>query len=797
MSLINLLSVGPGTSIYHLLVLLALGAMGGIALIEWRHTGNPDHRRILWAFGGLVALRLPLLLVEPQLGVADANVPAILAPFIGGMEVASLAVLGWAFLAPTLGQRVGRLYLLGGLGAAILCAVTFLPVWRMELARYPNLLYIAFWQQTFWYIVSLLLALVPALLLLLRPQEDKQSPAVAGFAILFLGFIFLTVGSLSLTTHRWNLESYALIGWGRFIHLLGYPLFAVAVYRTALQDMWAYRHELQAMSEESLRQARELHFLVEISRVLGDSLNLDTILQHVVESVTLALNADRCAIFLTDPSEPETIQLAAQYIPLQREKRLTEQPTIPLSEQPTLAYVLQRRKQLLLNTEADNPRLQALYRLLGCQQTGPTIVQPLFRQRRVLGALVVGDDHSQRTFGPNEGRLCQSIATQISATLENVNLYRGLKIQARQLAELLQLREEEVRRRTAILENITEGVIVSDGEGCVAGVNAAAEHILGTPRQRLMGRPLEHLVGDVTFSSNSNWKLIAQSNTPLQTIFELEGKIVYISAAPVLTPAGDQLGTVAVLRDVTRETESERTKSEFITAISHELRTPLTAIRGYAEALTSGMVGAMDSAQSHFVTVIRDNALRMASLSDNLIAVAQIEKGFLQLEYGEVDLNSLIDDTVRSFQSQIEAHQLETSLELGDLPPIEADPARMQQALGNLISNAVKFTYPGGRITIGASMLYGDSEQSTPHCAIWVEDTGIGISSEEKNHIWERFYRPANPLAAETSGLGVGLSVVKSLVEAHGGRVWLESTLGTGSKFTILVPVKHAHPVDD
>ena len=144
MSLINLLSVGPGTSVYHLLVLLALGAMGGIALIEWRHTGNPDHRRILWAFGGLVVLRLPLLLTEPWLGVSDANVPALIAPFLGGIEVASLTVLGWAFLSPVLSRRAERAYLIAGLGLAFLCSVTFLPSWRATLAHYPNLLYISF-----------------------------------------------------------------------------------------------------------------------------------------------------------------------------------------------------------------------------------------------------------------------------------------------------------------------------------------------------------------------------------------------------------------------------------------------------------------------------------------------------------------------------------------------------------------------------------------------------------------------------------------------------------------------------
>jgi len=344
-------------------------------------------------------------------------------------------------------------------------------------------------------------------------------------------------------------------------------------------------------------------------------------------------------------------------------------------------------------------------------------------------------------------------------------------------------------------------VIVSDSEGRVADVNAAGERILGAPRQRILGRSLEKLVGNITFGPNTDWKSIAQSDAPLQTVFELESRVVHTSTAPVMTPAGDQLGIVAVLRDVTKETEAERTKSEFITAISHELRTPLTAIRGYAEALTSGMAGDVDETQSHFISIIRDNALRMVNLSDNLIAIAQLEKGFIQLEYGNTNLNLIVGNVLRSFQNQLESRQLEVSLELADdLLPIEADPARIRQVLDNLVGNAVKFTYPGGRITIGTCLLYDgpdNGEQGVPHCAVWVADTGIGISPEEKTRIWKRFYQPTNTLAAESSGLGVGLSIAKSLVEAHDGRVWLESTLGKGSKFTVLLPVERAQPVGE
>jgi len=794
----GLIGVGAGASIYHLLVILALGAMALIALIEWRHTRNPDHRRIVMTFAALLTLRVPLVIV------ASAGWP-IIAPFINSLEATSLMLLGWAFLAPVLNHRVRKVSLPTGIGVIILSTAVSLAIWYSSLAPIPDSMRAELWRDLYdeswllplWLALSGTLALTPSLILLIRRQGEENWLTMAGFAILTFGFSVMFIGSaLRVIGQVTSAEHSVWIGWGRLVNLVGYSLFAVAVYRTAMQDMWTYRQELQTMSEEALRQAKELFFLVETSQSIGDSLDLDAVLKRVVESAAMAMDADRAAIFLIAPDDPSTATLAAQYTPLQRAELAARHPSFNLTDQPTLDYALQRHKQLTINEEVDNPRLKALYGLLGSREAGPTIVQPLLRQHAILGALVVGNDHSRHTFDPNKGRLCQSISVQVTAAIENARLYRNLQAQATQLAELLQSQEDEGRRRMAILESIAEGVVVSDSEGRIVIANVAAERILGTSRKRILGRSLKHLTGHTALDPNTDWGMIAKSDIPLQTMFELEGKVVHVSAAPVLTPSGDNLGVVAILRDISREIEGERAKSEFITSISHELRTPLTAIRGYAEALGGGMVGPLSDAQAHFLGIIRDNALRMGSLTENLIAISELEKGGLKLEYVETDIHLAVGDVVNSFRGELEARQLELVLMLDDgLPAIEADPARMRQILDNLISNAVKFTYPGGRITIGARLLCDEEEQSLEHCAIWIEDTGIGISPDEQAHIWERFYRPSSPLAVEASGLGVGLSIVKSLVEAHNGRVWLESTPGMGSKFTVLLPVKRIKPV--
>ncbi len=432
MSLVNLLSTGPGAVVYHLIVLLALEAMAGIALIEWRRTHDPDQRRILRVFGGLLAMRVLLLVGGP-------SGPAVIAPVISGVALASLTLLGWAFLAPYTNPRVSKGYLIGGLGAAFLCAVTFLPGWYKSLAQFPHLLYLTFWQQTFWYAVSMLIALALALVLLRPRYRERQWLAALGFAVLFLGFTTLCVGSLFSTAGWFGMSAYTLIGLGRLINLLGYPLFTMSVYYIALRGRAARREELEDVSADALRQVQELRFLVEIGRTVSESLDLDTVLRRAVESTAVTLNADRCAIFLVNSGNPGTVSLAAQHTLPRQAEQPTVWPSFPADEQPALVYALKRRKQLVINAETHNPRLRTLYGLFGSRGTGPTIVQPLLHQDRVLGALVVGNDRGQRAFAPHEARLCQNIAAQVAVAVENARLYRDLEAQVGQPTGSLQV----------------------------------------------------------------------------------------------------------------------------------------------------------------------------------------------------------------------------------------------------------------------------------------------------------------------------------------------------------------------
>lgn len=765
----DLLGARPGAFAYHLVILLALEAMAGISFIEYRHTRNPDQHHVLWAFFVPFLLRIPLLAGS----LLEDVIPASL---LYALDVASLTSMWWAFLTPLVGRRAGRAFLVGNLLALATTITVFFSSWQQTLAAAPLFEYAASWQRPIW---DLWATLIPfsaaALLLVYRGQVGHSLPTVS--------FTLMTLGNGLILLDQ--------VGLGRLVNLVAYPLLAASVYRAAIQDLWAYRQELETLSGESLRQTQELLFLVEISRAIGESLDLDMILQRVVESMAHVLNADRTAIFLAEEGT-NSLRLATQYAPLEACTDRHGSPLVPMNEQPLLTHVVRRRRQLILDTGNRRSQLGSLYSLLGSRQAGPVIIQPLVRQRRVLGALLVGNDRSRRSFTDREARLCSSIAAQVSAAIDNASLYQRLDRQALQLAKALETQEEVLSLRQAILESIAEGVIVTNTEGRAVLMNAAAEEILGTKRGRILGRPFLQTLKPAVAGQRVGLDRLTESGAPLQTLLGLEGKQIYANIAPVRASSGERLGLVAVLRDVTREVQAERAKQGFISTISHELRTPLTAILGYAEALYSGMVGDLTQTQANFIHIIHDNARRMVAMADNLIALSESERGRLELEYAETDLPLIIGEVVQAFVPQMKARELEWSLEIeDDFPLIEADPTRIRQVVANLVSNAVKFTFPGGHITIGAATVR-ESEGAEPQfCRLWVQDTGIGIPPEEQSRIWERFYRADDPLRAEAGGLGVGLTIVKSLVEAHDGRVWLDSPPGKGSTFTVLLPIRY------
>jgi signal transduction histidine kinase len=242
--------------------------------------------------------------------------------------------------------------------------------------------------------------------------------------------------------------------------------------------------------------------------------------------------------------------------------------------------------------------------------------------------------------------------------------------------------------------------------------------------------------------------------------------------------------------------ELDRLKSSFLGTVSHELRTPLASILGYSEMLAEGLAGALNPEQLLYVRTIVEKGETLLNLISSLLDLSQIEAGRLRLAMAPVDLGQVIQTAVSSVspQAQRKGLELEVRLPPAPQPRLAGDMDKLRQVVVNLLANAVKFTPVGGKVRVLLSEPGPQPELSAPGYRISVEDTGVGIRSEEFERIFQSFYQVDGSSTREYGGAGLGLAIVKSLVEGHGGRVVVESDYGRGSRFTVVLPLQPPMP---
>jgi signal transduction histidine kinase/GAF domain-containing protein len=349
----------------------------------------------------------------------------------------------------------------------------------------------------------------------------------------------------------------------------------------------------------------------------------------------------------------------------------------------------------------------------------------------------------------------------------------------------------------AELEDLTCGVIISDAGGKVSRVNTAAARMLEVSPEALVSQPL----GQVTH--DENWqravgRLTASDNDMVITTLSVGSRVLRATISPMAaTRNGErQEGNVAIIYDITAETESQQARDEFVASLSQELRTPMTSITGYTDLLLGESVGLIGDMQRKFLQRIKANIERMSSMLNDLIGVTAIDAGQLEIHLSVVDMGEIIEDTIIGARAQLEEKEITLELNLPErMPPVEADSDCVHQVMANLLGNAAKCSPVGSTIEVSASVYdqQAGNPEETRYLRISIRDSGGGIAPEDQERVFDRFYRADNPLINGLGETGVGLAIVKSLVEAHGGRVWVESEMGSGSIFSFLLPINESY----
>jgi PAS domain S-box-containing protein len=364
--------------------------------------------------------------------------------------------------------------------------------------------------------------------------------------------------------------------------------------------------------------------------------------------------------------------------------------------------------------------------------------------------------------------------------LLNLELEDRVRDRTRELAESLSKTE-------AILDSTADGIIVFDNTGKATVANPAVSGLLVHRAEEIVGSDFEALMSNAVSTEDKgliSGFLHSQEAPEASVKFQWGKKTLSASAAPVHLESGEEIGTVAVFRDFTREAEIDRMKSTFVSIASHELRTPLNAIMGYTEMLNEGVYGPLTEQQRGAMGRLLANSSHMLGLVNNLLDRARIEAGTIKLNIGDFAPSKLIDGVkgVMDMMAHNKGLELTTNV-ANDVPStLQGDWQRLHQILINFANNAIKFTQEG---SVNIRIYMHDAD----HWALAVADTGIGIPEDAQQYIFEPFRQVDDSATREYGGAGLGLSIVKQLVTMMGGWIELESEEGKGSTFIVILPL--------
>jgi PAS domain S-box-containing protein len=352
------------------------------------------------------------------------------------------------------------------------------------------------------------------------------------------------------------------------------------------------------------------------------------------------------------------------------------------------------------------------------------------------------------------------------------------------LVDALQREHSEASKNEAVLQSIADGVIVFDQNHQAIVINPAACSVLSTRKQDAIGADISKIMGEaVNHEDQAIMRSLVESESSSRMGLKIDWgrKILAISFTQVKLPSVEGYGSVMVFRDITKEAEVDRMKSEFVSIVSHELRTPLTAIKGYVELVLSGTC-ADPQMQHNFLQVVKNNADRLNDMVEELLDVSRIEAGKIQIKVQPTSIPRIVSDVTTVLQKVYGGKGVELRVRVpDDLPNVVADPARITQVVMNLMSNALKYTLEG-HVQVTASV--ADNQVQ-----IDIRDTGIGMTDEDQAKLFTRFFRASTAKASDIPGTGLGLAITRSLIEMHGGKIWLKSAVGQGSTFSFSLPI--------
>lgn len=530
----------------------------------------------------------------------------------------------------------------------------------------------------------------------------------------------------------------------------------------------------QKDAEEKMRQwAAELEALRQASLVLTESLTLPTVLDAILTSVMALFPEVRNAhIFLYQDGALEFGAAIDEAGPM-------EQPFAPPRSEGLTATVARQGELIIVEDMQSHP----LY--ASSSWSGAIVGLPLKVRERVAGVMTMSLKQP-RPLVEAELRVLELLADQAALAIQNARLYLDLERHNDDLEQMVAEKTAEVRQSLghlqSIVQNSPNAILLLSPDGLIRDANPAFAALFGLPPESVRDHPPTAFVDeahrpafDLALESVKTERRAVQ----VEVTVHREGNTRDIAVALAPVEENDRmLGMVCNMWDITAFKEVERLKDHILAVTAHELRTPLTSVLGFSEILLTRQLD--EAAQDRYLKLINKQSVQLKHIIDDLLDVSLIqENAGLPIERSSVAVEALIQKVVAPFVES----SLEHDIQVKGIPDItvEANPIRLEQLFRNLLANAVKYSPEGGLIEITGQAADG-------WLYVEVKDEGIGISPEQQVHVFERFYR-AEDTPSAPGGVGLGLTICRMIAEEHGGQIDVESVLGKGSTFRVILPL--------
>lgn len=510
-------------------------------------------------------------------------------------------------------------------------------------------------------------------------------------------------------------------------------------------------------------RSRQRDFLLDIARTITQELELDKLLERILRIAVEMLAGQAGLIALR--SEQGAWKVAASH-------GLSEAFLQQLN--PLLAQVPDNDDPARFEIPEVNRLLQSLTRAAS-QNLLTGVALPLIAQQRVIGLTFIFRAY-RTVFSTNDRALLQSFADQAAIAVYNAQLYSQVR--------------REKQRLDALLDSAADGIMILTPDHTIERCNPAFVRLWGEKAEMLQGQSHDHIIRWIRRKQGTSLEEAEAGGWPLtpNATLYVEGDIerpngvplaVGITYAPLISPAGTLLNIIATIRDITHFRQAEELKSTFISVVSHELKTPVALIKGYTSTLRRDDVSWDDEIVQDSLEVIEEEADHLTAMIENLLDASRLQAGGLKLNLSDVALNTFVERLAERFRTQTTRHTIRVDFP-SDFPIIMADEARLSQVLSNLLSNAIKYSPAGGEIRLSGQM-------RADQAILCVQDEGPGIAPGDIPHIFDRFYR-ADEASRTTKGAGLGLYLTRAIIEAHGGRIWVDPRPGDGARICFSLP---------